>query len=237
MTFIGADHFSNNDYRMQKSPSDISSFPACMAQDARFDALITVHLVESDVRLRAHMARKLLQAGFHAEIYAEARELATFAPKSGIIFINDANHPDGLIGMMGDLGGVGLAMPIIVYGEKPTIGGVVAAMRARAVNYLSLDLPDAALCDAIRDAFREGEKSRSHQAQVVHSRKLLECLSQRERQVLELLVEGESNKGMARVLDISPRTVEIHRMKMMNKLGAKTTSHVVKIWCIANIEN
>ena len=53
--------------------------------------------------------------------------------------------------------------------------------------------------------------------------------------MLELLVEGESNKGMARVLGLSPRTVEIHRMKLMGKLGARSPAQAVKIWCAANL--
>jgi FixJ family two-component response regulator len=234
MALIDNNCFTDTEYDFRSVQKISQSFHSSNLINSRIENLVTVHLVEGDVGLRARIARKLLEAGFHAEIYAEARELAAFSPKGGIILINDANHPEGLLGMIADLGGVGVAMPIVVYCDKPTIGGVVAAMRARAVNYLSLDVPDAELAAAIRDAFQEGEKTRSHQAQVASCRKLLECLSQRERQVLELLVNGESNKGMARALDISPRTIEIHRMKMMGKLGAKATSHVVKIWCLAN---
>ena len=196
---------------------------------------IVVHLIEQDVSLRARLARRLVEAGFHAEIYAETREFAAFAPKSGIILINDANHPRGLLGMNDDLGMAGAAMAIIVYCDKPTINGVVAAMKARAVNYLSLDVPDVTLAEAIREAFHEGEKTRSHLTQAANCGKLIANLSQRERQVLDSLVEGESNKGIARLLEISPRTVEIHRMKMLGKLGVKSPAAAVRIWCNANL--
>lgn len=198
---------------------------------------ITVHLIEQDIRLRARLARKLADSGFHTEIYSEISEFAAFAPKSGIILIDDANHPSGLSGMSNDLGLAGAALGIIVYCEKPNIEGVVAAMKARAVNYLSLDVSDAALAQAIHDAFRDGEKNQSHQTQVAKCGKLIANLSQRERQVLESLVEGESNKGIARLLEISPRTVEIHRMKMFSKLGVKSTASAVRIWCRANFSD
>jgi FixJ family two-component response regulator len=196
--------------------------------------LVTVHLVEQDVSLRASIARRLADAGFHAEIYSETREFANFSPSNGIILIDDANHADGLRGMIGDFGQAGATMPIIVYCNKPTIEGVVSAMKANAVNYLSLDVSDEKLVAALYDAFREGEKNRLRFTQAAHSAKLIDFLSPREREVLELLVEGEGNKGIARVLGLSPRTVEIHRMKLMGKLGAKSVAQAVKMWCTAN---
>lgn len=194
-----------------------------------------VHLIEKDSRLRAQLARRLLAAGFHTEIYAGTQEFAAFAPKDGVILIDDANHTGGLHGMVGSLNQVAPGMPIIVYCDQPTIVGVVAAMKAQAANYLSIDVSDEILFGAINDAFNESEKKRSLHRRVAEYSELIKNLSGRERQVLEMLVEGESNKGMARVLGLSPRTVEIHRMKLMGKLGAKTSAQAVKIWCIANI--
>ncbi len=174
-------------------------------------------------------------AGFHTEIYAGTSEFAAFAPKNGIILIDDANHPSGLSGMSNDLGLAGTALAIIVYCDKPNIEGAVAAMKAHAVNYLSLDVSDTTLTQAIYDAFHEGEKTQSHQMQVANCGRLIANLSHRERQVLDSMVEGESNKGIARLLEISPRTVEIHRMKMMSKLGVKSPAAAVRIWCNANL--
>ena len=197
--------------------------------------VIVVHLIEQDVGLRANIARRLFGLGFHAEIYTGTREFAEFAPSDGIVLIDDANHSGGLIGMISELDAVGTGLPIIAFCEKPTIAGVVAAMRARAVNYLPLDVNDATLADAITAAYHEGEQKRSFLAKVATCGKMIAHLSPRERQVLELLVEGESNKGMARVLGLSPRTVEIHRMKLMGKLGARSPAQAVKIWCAANL--
>lgn len=196
---------------------------------------IVVHLIEQDITLRANIARRLLGLGFHAEIYAGIQEFVEFAPNDGVILINDSNHPEGLIGMGVALEKVATVMPIVVYSDNPSIAVVVAAMKARAVNYLSLEAPDTALSAAIESAYREGEQKRSFLTQVASCGRLIEHLSPREKQILELLVDGQSNKGMARTLGLSPRTVEIHRMKLMGKLGAKSPAQAVKIWCAANL--
>ena len=192
---------------------------------------VSVHLIENEIGLRAQMSRRLLAAGFHTEIYAEIQEFVSFAPKNGVILVDDANHASGLIGMIDSLNQASPGMPIVVYCVQPTIDGVVAAMRAHAVNYLSLDVSDTVLVGTIQQAIAETATRRSVQQQIAVCAAMINNLSVRERQVLESLVEGESNKSMARQLGVSPRTVEIHRMKLMAKLGAKSTARAVKIWC------
>jgi len=197
--------------------------------------VVVVHLIEHDINLRANIARRLFSLGFHTEIYASTQEFVEFAPKDGIILIDDGNHPSGLIAMIADLERVGTGMPVIAFCASPSIKSAVAAMKARAVNYLSLEVADVSLASAINEAYHDGERKRSFLTEVAACGKMIGHLSPRERQVLEMLVEGESNKGMARVLGLSPRTVEIHRMKLMGKLGAKSPAQAVKIWCAANM--
>ncbi len=195
---------------------------------------ITVHLIEQDLGLRAKLGRNLINLGFHVEIYAGVREFVEFAPQVGVILIDESHQAGGLASVIGSLDQAVSGMPVIVFCDNPTIPGVVAAMRARAVNYLALDISDAALKAALTAAFNEGEAERARKVAVAGCGRLIEHLSNRERQVLDLLVEGESNKGMARALGLSPRTVEIHRTKLMSKLGAKTAAEAVKIWCAAS---
>jgi FixJ family two-component response regulator len=196
---------------------------------------ISVHLIEKNSIIRASMSRRLIATGFHAEIYSGIQEFASFCPKDGIVLVNDENHNSGLIGMIDSLNHASPGMPVIVYCDQPTIDGVVAAMRAHAVNYLSLDVSDYVLADTIQQAFAETQTRRAFQKRIAECAATIQNLSPRELQVLELLVEGESNKGMARHLGLSPRTVEIHRMKLMGKLGAKTSAQAVKIWCTASL--
>lgn len=198
-------------------------------------ATTTVHLIEQDVALRAQIARRLIAAKLHVEIYANIREFVAFAPRDGVILIDDSNHPQGLAGVIDKIDAAGRIMPIVVFCDKPIISRVVTAMRARALNYLGLDVPDETMVAALIEAARQGEREWVMKSRVATCARLIENLSSRERQVLEMLVDGESNKGMARQLGLSPRTIEIHRTKLMGKLGAKSSAEAVKFWCTANL--
>jgi DNA-binding CsgD family transcriptional regulator len=72
---------------------------------------------------------------------------------------------------------------------------------------------------------------------MVEAQRRIATLSRRERQVLDWLAQGSSNKLIARALDISPRTVEIHRANMMDKLGVQHSAEAVRLQCIAGLES
>ena len=76
---------------------------------------------------------------------------------------------------------------------------------------------------------READAQRQQRARAAEARQRISRLSMREREVLDRLAEGCSNKAIARELEISPRTVEIHRMKMMGKLGARHAAEAVRL--------
>jgi len=195
----------------------------------------TIHLIEENVGQRARVCRRLMTLGFHVEIYTELNEFLMFAPKCGVILVNDCVHSTGLAGIAGLIGTAAPALPILVYRDAPSINDVVSAMRANASNYLTLDISDDALKFALHQAVREGEKGREERTYNSHCKKLIKNLSARERDVLKYLVEGESNKGIARILEISPRTVEIHRMKMMSKMQAKSVADAVRMWILSTL--
>lgn len=83
--------------------------------------------------------------------------------------------------------------------------------------------------DAISRAAKEADAFRAQRARAAEARQRISRLSLREREVLDRLADGCSNKAIARDLDISPRTVEIHRMKMMGKLGARHAAEAVRL--------
>lgn len=187
---------------------------------------LTVHIVARDAGSRAQISRLVFEAGHHAEIYADIGEFLSHAPERGIVIINDDARDDtALLTAMNHT-----CLPVIVTSEAPAVRSVVTAMRAGAVDYLAAPLASEDVYQALdrvsaMDLVRTTEK----RARVIRARKSISNLSKRENEVLRLLVAGQSNKGVARELAISPRTVEIHRSKMMSKLGARCVADAVRI--------
>lgn len=188
-----------------------------------------LHFVEPDTRLRADLARATFALGHHAEVYADIEELAGHPPGRGILVLRDEPDARSLVGTLDFLAARGIWLPLVAMGSDPTTEQVVAAIKAGALDYLPLPVDQqrlAALLDGI------GEEARAHsdaRRRMIEARERIGALSHREREVLDWLARGSSNKTIARELDISPRTVEIHRANMMSKLGASHAADAVRL--------
>lgn len=199
---------------------------------------VTLHILDSDSARRAQLARLAFAAGHHAEIYASADELLSHAPSSGLVLAHDEPEGDGIAGLIGAMMQAGRWLPVIAIAEKPETDHVVKAIKAGALDYLAAPTLIGPLNEAVSRAAQEADTHRAHRARAAEARQRIARLSQREREVLDRLADGCSNKAIARDLEISPRTVEIHRMKMMGKLGARHAAEAVRLSIEASgIEN
>ncbi len=106
---------------------------------------------------------------------------------------------------------------------------IVAAIKAGALDYLALPIKPDQLLRTLSKLEPEAEEFALARRRVIEARNRIESLSGCERQVLEWLSAGSSNKVIARELEISPRTVEIHRANMMAKLGAQHAAEAVRL--------
>ena len=120
-------------------------------------------------------------------------------------------------------------LPVIAMATEPATDRVVEAIRAGAFDYLGLPLTAGALDAAVSRAVGEAGEHAAAQRRLAEARKRIGTLTPREREVLDWLAEGQSNKAIAHALAISPRTVEIHRANMMAKLGARHPVDAVRI--------
>jgi two-component system response regulator FixJ len=125
----------------------------------------------------------------------------------------------------------GRSFPVIVMTGHGDVPLAVQAMKLGADDFIEKPFEDEALFRALRSAFRTAELNPKPDAIVEDFKLRLLSLSQRERQVLDGIVGGHANKVIARNLNISPRTVEIYRAKLMSKLQASSLSELVR-WAV-----
>jgi FixJ family two-component response regulator len=190
---------------------------------------VTLHILDGDSARRAQLARLAFAAGHHAEIYANTEELLAHAPTGGLVLAHDDPPGEAVPALITAMMRAGQWLPVIAIAEQPDTEAVVRTIKSGALDYLEVPHQIAPLNEAIARASREAESYRAQRARAAEARQRIARLSMREREVLDRLADGCSNKAIARDLEISPCTVEIHRMKMMGKLGARHAAEAVRL--------
>jgi FixJ family two-component response regulator len=131
----------------------------------------------------------------------------------------------------------GIWLPVVAASYSTDVHDAVAAIRGGAFDYLCLPLTAEALGRLVDHAMVEAARHIGARRRLVDARQRIGALSKREREVLDWLSEGCSNKAIARTLEISPRTVEIHRANMMDKLGASHAAEAVRLRLEAGLQS
>jgi two-component system response regulator FixJ len=189
-----------------------------------------VHIIDDDALIRAATSFLLSSQGYTTEIYANGDEfLAEAKLRYGCILL-DLKMP-GKNGhqVQEELNRRGVTLPVIVISGMGDLAAAVEAMKLGAVDFLQKPVRDEELLASVAraiDTFSKTEDKRKAKSAAVASLKLL---SARERQILQGLLGGLSNKEIARRLGLSPRTVEMHRASMMDDLKVSSLSDAVRI--------
>jgi FixJ family two-component response regulator len=196
-----------------------------------------LHIVDSDSRSRAEQARIAFALGHHAEVYSDLGELLERPARYGIILLRQRALDVSLGELFDRLGARGVWLPVVVCAEDPQLDRVVDAVKQGALDYLQLPLEAGRLARSLTRVAEEADAHLRSRQRLTDARHRVGMLSKREREVLELLSLGSSNKLIARELGISPRTVEIHRSNMMTKLRANHSAEAVRLWLQSGLEN
>jgi two-component system response regulator FixJ len=191
----------------------------------------TVFVVDDDALVRRSLEVTLSLAGFRIVQFASAQHfLAQIAPDQSGCVVVDIRMPgmDGLA-LQEELSRRHAFMSVIIITGHADVPLAVRAMRAGAVDVLQKPISNEKLIAQIKSALAiSAEKATEASLREKLSQKL-KMLSDRERDVLRLVVEGYPNREIARTLAISPRTVDIHRARVMEKLDAGSLAELVRM--------
>ncbi|MBS0481466.1 MAG: LuxR family transcriptional regulator [Proteobacteria bacterium] len=186
-----------------------------------------VILIDADFRRRAAVSHLLADTDIHVEPFEDVTELAQRWPRDGVVLAHDKGGTvRHLIDQMSEDANW---LPLIAFAEEPGTTRVVQAVLHGAVDYLEWPFGET----EVRTALAIAEESRDAWGNVrlreAMARSRIRRLTPREREVLAGVADGLSNRLIGERLSISPRTVEIHRANMLNKMGANHTSEAIRI--------
>jgi two-component system, LuxR family, response regulator FixJ len=190
-----------------------------------------VHIVDDEEPVRKSLAFLLTMSGFAVRMHESATNF--LAAASGIrdgVLVTDLRMPDMTgVELLQALRLAGTTLPSIVITGHGDVPMAVEAMKAGAIDFIEKPFEDEVLIEAIRRAAEQLSEKPSDIDDVGAIQARLEQLSERERQVLSGVVAGLPNKSIAYDLDISPRTVEVHRANVMAKMQARSLPQLVRM--------
>ena len=196
-----------------------------------------VHVIDDDEALRDSLAFLLRTADLEVMSHASAAAFLDALPLTGLTcIITDVRMP-GLRGidLLRSVRELGIEVPVIVITGHGDVPLAVEAMRFGAVDFLEKPFDDEVLLQSVRAALRQQAGAAKRQSERAGIENRLAALSPRERDVLGGLVAGRANKQIAFELGISPRTVEIYRANLMDKMQAGSLSDLVRMALIVGI--
>jgi two-component system response regulator FixJ len=200
---------------------------------------LLVHVVDDDEAVRDSLLILLRSAGFSVRAHACAKTFfADYRPEESGCILVDMRMPDATgkdvqerITRMMD------APPIIIITGHADIRTAVEAMKRGAIEFLEKPIDPTVLIDLVSKAVKRREYELDEHKKIEEAQAKLGVLTPRERDVLKHLLDGRPNKLIARELGLSPRTVEIHRARVMEKTGAGSLPRLVRMAMAAGLDS
>jgi FixJ family two-component response regulator len=192
---------------------------------------VTVFLVDDDASVRDSLGLLMSLKGLRTQPFADAQAfLDTYRPEWRGCLLTDLRMP-GLSGLeLHDaMQARGLRLPVVVLTAHGDVATTRSALKAGVFDFLEKPVDDAVLLDVLQNAITEDARRHAADVPAHAARDRLHKLTPRETEVMHLLVEGLQQREIAVRLDISPRTVEVYKARMMEKLQCRSIAELVKL--------
>lgn len=190
----------------------------------------TVFIIDDDSTVRDSIKELFESVGLNTKVFTSSLEfLEQYHPDMSGCIVSDIRMA-GLSGLalQQKLNDMGCALPIIFITAYSDISVISDAFRHGAFDVIGKPFQEQQLLDTINSALQVDKESRMASSEMEDIRKKAEALTSREHEVLSLVAEGMTNKVIARELDISPRTVEVHRQRALLKIGTRSVNEIKK---------
>jgi two-component system, LuxR family, response regulator FixJ len=195
----------------------------------RTDTSPTIFVVDDDSGMRTALQRLFRGAGLDVETYASAQELLDTCDlaRPGLLLLDVMMPAMTGLELQAVLLERGIDVPIVFLTASHSVPMAVDAMRRGAVDFLEKPFENAILVERVRQALQRDADKPAASVSRIEFENRRGLLTPREREVMQHVVAGEANKVIARALGTSHRTVEIHRMRVMEKMQAKSLADLV----------
>ncbi len=189
-----------------------------------------IHLIDDDAAVRDGLSLLISTVGLRVQPWADPQAFMTGFDRDTIgAIVLDVRMP-GISGLtvLESLVAQGVDQPVIMLTGHGTVEMCRRAFKSGAAEFLEKPVNDEQLLEALQNAVRQHVKSRERNKNDRQAQERFAQLSEREREVLGLIVAGLTNKEIGRALDVSPRTVETHRANLFAKLEAESLAQLIR---------
>lgn len=191
----------------------------------------TVYFVDDDAAVRDALSLLLSLKGFLSQVFASAETfLETYRPEWRGCLLTDLRMP-GMSGidLQRALAARGITLPVVVLTAHGDVATTREAMKAGAFDFLEKPVDEAVLVDVLRTAIAFDAETHVAERDRLRRQERFGRLTPRERDVARLLSDGLQNREIAEQLGISPRTVEVYKARMMEKLDCRNLAEMLRV--------
>lgn len=196
-----------------------------------------IHLVDDDAAVRQALSHFLGESGYSVRSYASAEVFLEEADGGveGVMLLDQ--RMTGMSGteLQSELPKCGIDLPVIFITGHGDVQMSVKAIKSGAIDFIEKPISNEVLLASIKEAFSQFNFRKQYRDSVVEMKRRSACLTKREKEIMQHVVAGVSNREIAKLLDLSNRTIEVHRSRAMKKMGAESIPDLVQKYDICEM--